>query len=79
MIIAVLFPQWTAYSFTLHPPVGWAEVPQAGRWLEEAGRSGSDGSNDVQDLSTVGHVVVVGSPYHTGLFHMEWVWNGWNP
>jgi len=39
-------------------------VPRAGRWLWEARRSGSDGSNDVQDLSTVGHVVVVGSPYH---------------
>jgi len=38
-------------------------VPRAGR-LWEARRSGSDGSNDVQDLSTVGHVVVVGSPYH---------------
>ena len=39
-------------------------MPRAGRWLWEARRSGSDGSNDVQDLSTVGHVVVVGSPYH---------------
>ena len=40
-------------------------MPRAGRWLEEAGGSRSDVSNDVQDLSTMGHVVVVGSPYHT--------------
>ena len=40
-------------------------MPRAGRWLEEAGSSPGDGSNDVQDLSTMGHVVVVGSPYHT--------------
>ena len=41
-------------------------MPRAGRWLEEAGGSRGDGSNDVQDLSTMGHVVVVGSPYHNG-------------
>ena len=40
-------------------------MPRAGRWLEEAGSSRGNGSNDVQDLSTMGHVVVVGSPYHT--------------
>ena len=39
-------------------------MPRAGRWLEEAGSSHGNGSNDVQDLSTMGHVVVVGSPYH---------------
>ena len=33
-------------------------MPRAGRWLEEAGGSRSNGSNDVQDLSTMGHVVV---------------------
>ena len=33
-------------------------MPRAGRWLEEAGGSRSDVSNDVQDLSTMGHVVV---------------------
>ena len=33
-------------------------MPRAGRWLEEAGGSRSDGSNNVQDLSTMGHVVV---------------------
>ena len=42
-------------------------MPRAGRWLEEAGGSRGDGSNDVQDLSTMGHVVMVGSPYHTML------------
>ena len=39
-------------------------MPRAGRWLEDAGGSRGNGSNDVQDLSTMGHVVVVGSPYH---------------
>ena len=39
-------------------------MPRAGRWLEEAGGSHSDVSNNVQDLSMMGHVVVVGSPYH---------------
>ena len=39
-------------------------MPRAGHWLEEAGRSRSDGSNNVQDLSMMGHVVMVGSPYH---------------
>ena len=33
-------------------------MPRAGRWLEEAGGSHSDGSNNVQDLSTMGHMVV---------------------
>ena len=33
-------------------------MPRAGRWLEEAGGSRGNGSNDVQDLSTMGHVVV---------------------
>ena len=33
-------------------------MPRAGHWLEEAGGSRSDGSNNVQDLSTMGHVVV---------------------
>ena len=47
-------------------------MPRAGRWLWEARRSGrSDGSNDVQDLSMMGHVVVVGSPYHTVKFNVS--------
>ena len=33
-------------------------MPRAGRWLEEAGGSRGNGSNDVQDLSMMGHVVV---------------------
>ena len=43
-------------------------MPRAGRWLEEAGGSRGDLSNNVQDLSTMGHVVVVGSPYHIGRY-----------
>ena len=33
-------------------------MPRAGHWLEETGGSRSDGSNDIQDLSMMGHVVM---------------------
>jgi len=44
----------------------WAEVPQAGRWLEEAGGNADDGLMTYGMCLRIGHVVVVGSPYHTG-------------
>ena len=47
----------------------WAEVPRAGRWLEEAGGSRSDGLSTVSTV--LGHVVVVGSPYHVLVDHPD--------
>ena len=42
----------------------WAEVPRAGRWLEEAGRNADDGLMTYRMCLRIGHMVVVGSPYH---------------
>jgi len=39
--------------------VEWAEVPQAGCWLEEAGRNADDGLTTYRMCLRIGHVVVV--------------------
>jgi len=44
--------------------VEWAEVPRAGRWLEEAGGNADDGLTTYRMCLRIGHMVMVGSPYH---------------